>query len=875
MSNFIFFAFLLTLSCLALDFAFFRYRRKKFDAGQPLNETIQRGLEQAMAGIRARWERLPKLFPAFELPAAAPDVPPLPPADSAPTGEPASQAASAPVAEPAPQAEPARPAEACQEQPPVSVTSVPAGTEKTVHIQFSADIPEGTVVNITLEVQAGQGKSTLRRVPVGQNTILPQPTKQNAILPHSIRQWLTARAVQFGVLSPERLLLIGSILMYALVVSIGIGRFPIYFFTDEAIHMNLAADFLRDGFQNYYNEFLPTFFSVEGWVNGTSVYVQVLPYLLFGKSVVATRLVSAFITLLGATALGLMLKQAFKVKYYWAAIFLLLTTPAWFLHARTAFEYAEVGSFYAIFLYFYSRYRAGDLPYLYAAVVAGALTFYTHGLGQILMSVTGLGLFIVDFRYHLHPDRRKTVLYGFGLALILLLPFARYYLAHPMEAAAQVKRRGSYWTDGNLTFIQKLGEFFYQYIFYGLNPRYWYFPNGIDLNRHIMRGYNNGLLFTLPFAIWGFILSIKRMIRQPVYRAALIAFLAAPIPASVVAVGMPRMLWMSVPLAIFTTLGLVSILQWLEARWASLSRWMAWGLFAVLTSLSLFMLRDALVSGPLWFQDYGLYGMQYGAQQIFGDTVVPALEKDPTLNIVISPSWANGTEQFTAFFIPPKLQSRIRFGQPIDLINNSGEFSGNTLFVATSDEYNKLVNDPKFKDISVQSIIPYPNEQPGFYVLTLLPSDNIQEVLAAQHEVNRAPVEDVTQINGQDVTILHSPFGSGQLSNIFDDDPDTLARVLEANPFVFDLYPPTPLNTNSVTIQTGSLPDFTVTILLYAPGATDPVTYSQTFRGLPSDPLVTLDFEEGPAQSERIYIEIKDNLSEETSQIHVRTIQFK
>src|SRR4051812_7461774 len=132
----------------------------------------------------------------------------------------------------------------------------------------------------------------------------------------------------------------GAIICYAIIISFAIDKWPIYFFTDEAIHMNMIADFMRNGFQNYSGEFLPTFFIKEGWVNGTSVYLQLLPYLIFGKSLIATRLVSAFITLIGAIAIGLLLKKVFKTKYYWAGLFLLLTTPAWFLHARTAFEYA-------------------------------------------------------------------------------------------------------------------------------------------------------------------------------------------------------------------------------------------------------------------------------------------------------------------------------------------------------------------------------------------------------------------------------------------------------------------------------------------------------------------------------------------------------
>jgi hypothetical protein len=39
----------------------------------------------------------------------------------------------------------------------------------------------------------------------------------------------------------------------------------------------------------------------------------------------------------------------------------------------------------------------------------------------------------------------------------------------------------------------------------------------------------------------------------------------------------------------------------------------------VLAGYNVFMLRDALVNGPTWFKDYGLGGMQYGADQIFGE----------------------------------------------------------------------------------------------------------------------------------------------------------------------------------------------------------------------------------------------------------------
>jgi hypothetical protein len=618
---------------------------------------------------------------------------------------------------------------------------------------------------------------------------------------------------------------------------------------------------------------LPTYFTIEGWVNSTSVYVQVLPFMIFGKSVVATRLVSAFITLLGALAASLLLRDVFKLKYYWAGIFLIVTTPAWFLHARTAFEYVEVGSFYSIFLYFYSRYRAGQLRSLYWAIIAGALTFYTHGLGQILMGVSGLALFIVDFRYHIHPERRKTVLNGLLLGAILLLPFIRYYIAHPGESVAQVKRRGSYWVNDNLSFVQKLGQFFSQYA-YGLTPNYWYFSNSVDLNRHIMFNYGNGLLATLPLVIVGLVQTLKN-IGKAHYRIVLIALLVSPIPASVVAIGMPRMVWMTLPLALLGAIGLAAILGWFEARWRIPTNWIASGLFILLAGFSFFMLRDALVNGPTWFQDYSLYGMQYGAKQVFQDVVRAGLEKDPSRRYIVSPSWANGTEQFVAFFIPPALQPRVSMGQPIDFINALKSNKEDLHFVATADEYNRLVESSQFKDIKVEQTLNFPNNKPGFYVITLKVADNIEQIIAAEQESERKPIEESMNLNGQNVRIIHSPLGSGRLDDIFDDNPDSLARVLLANPFTFDLYPTQAIDTHSVTIQTGSLPNFTVTISLYAPGSDEPTIYTQTYKDLPPDPLVNINFDKGPAKSGRIYIEIKDNNSGNSSQIHVRTILFK
>lgn len=72
------------------------------------------------------------------------------------------------------------------------------------------------------------------------------------------------------------------------------------------------------------------------------------------------------------------------------------------------------------------------------------------------------------------------------------------------------------------------------------------------------------------------------------------------------------------------------------------------------------MLRTALVDGPFWFHDYGLYGIQYGAEQLFVDTIPGLLEKYPQANIQVTSTWANGADEFIRYFLTPAQQARVR-----------------------------------------------------------------------------------------------------------------------------------------------------------------------------------------------------------------------
>lgn len=200
----------------------------------------------------------------------------------------------------------------------------------------------------------------------------------------------------------ETSLFVAALLIYLAVRLIGLTSFPIYFFTDEAVQAVMAEDFVQNGLKNYNAELLPTYFNKDPTYNlsSVSVYAQVIPYLLFGKSVYVTRAVSVLISVLGALAVGLILRDIFKLRYWWCGVLLLSIAPAWFLHSRTAFETVEMTAFYAGFLYFYLRYRYISPRALYGALVLGALVFYTYSPGQLIIVLTGVFLFFSDLRYH-------------------------------------------------------------------------------------------------------------------------------------------------------------------------------------------------------------------------------------------------------------------------------------------------------------------------------------------------------------------------------------------------------------------------------------------------------------------------------------------
>lgn len=706
----------------------------------------------------------------------------------------------------------------------------------TLHLDTPLALAEQTQVRVTVEPQAG-GLACLRT---------------------ALQRWLHATGRLVGALVhaiplPTALFILG-LALYLLTRLNGLEDWPIYFFTDEAVQTVMAEDFIHNGLRNPAGEFLPTYFSKDATYNlsSLSVYLQVIPYLLFGKSVFVTRAVSVLAATFGAVMVGLALRDIFKLRTWWSGVLLLSIIPAWFLHSRTAFETVEMTAFYAAFLYFYLRYRAINPRALYAALVFGALVFYTYSPGQLIIVVSGIFLLLSDLRYHW--QQRRVALRGLLLLAVLVLPFLRYYLAHPLAPLQHLTTRAPYWLE-NIPLVEKLAHYFGQYLA-ALDPRYWFLPNQHDLDRHLMLGYGHISLWMLPLLVIGLGVSLFKL-RLPAHRAVLLALLAAPSGSALVEVGVTRLLVLVVPVTILVALGLDQALEWAMslAAWLikrlrqghspsekSLARSyavLALALALVLGGINLAMLRDARLNGPLWYQDYTLGGMQYGARQLF-TAVIDYYQENPTTELMVSPSWTNGADAVVEFFLPP--------GAPVTLGSVEGHIfqrlplDDDMVFVVIPNELDKLINSGKFEDVRIEQTIDYPNGEPGFYFIRMRYVADIDRILEVEREARRALLESQVEVAGQQAVVRYPVLDMGGIELVFDGDANTLARTLEANPFVIELTFPTPRPVSGASLRLGSA-YVQVTVSLTTSSAEEPIVFETTFHGSVAEPELNMDFD--------------------------------
>jgi predicted DNA-binding antitoxin AbrB/MazE fold protein len=696
-------------------------------------------------------------------------------------------------------------------------------------------------------------------LPIGQAVAVPSRLSTRLRLAEGLRNTWAAHRV-------EIVLFMVGLLVYGFTRFWEIARFPIYFFCDEAIHTVLAHELFSRGFRDAAGHLLPPYFlNAEKWNLGLSVYLHVLS-LPFGRSEEATRGISAFISMLAPVAVALMLKLIFRQRFWWLGALVLALLPAWFLHSRTAFETVMMVSFYAWFLCFYLLYRYRSPWYLFGAVLLGAMTFYSYANGQGVMLISGMLLLLSDWRYH--ARKWRVVLPAMAVVGLLTVPFFRFRAIQPDALEGQFQALHSYWLEP-ISLAEKLRMFGDRYL-KGLGPAYWFFPNDVDLTRHRMKGMGNLPTIFLPFFVVGLVVALRGW-RSSAHRAVLVACLAAPFSSALVDISITRVLAFVIPATILITFGIEQLVR-LGGRLAPY-RLVAPILTLVFSLMSLVMLRTALADGPTWYTDYGLGGMQYGAPQLF-DAIPEILEESPDTQVLLSPTWANNTNIYAPFYLPPELQPRLSFWNVDAFLFHKRPLDQTMLFVMPADEYARAQQSGKFVMQTPERVLAYPDGTPGFYFVRMAYVPHIDDLLAADRLARSQLVSDQVLLAGQVVEVRHSVFDGGQPSDLFDGNPETLVRGMEANPLVIAIDFPEPRVVNTLGMDFGTMSLFEVKVV-YSTVAGNTEEFTQRYEGLPSDPHVEIPLPEGPHTLTTLRVEVRDMYAEEPAHVHVRGINVR
>ncbi len=651
---------------------------------------------------------------------------------------------------------------------------------------------------------------------------------------------------------------------YLLTRFLALNKFPIYFFSDEAIQTMSAFDLINRGFRDVQGSLFPVYFENGQQFNlSLSVWLQVLIAWL-PHSVWLTRGLPALISLVFPLSVSLWARDFFKSKHWWLVPLLISALPAWFLHSRTAFETALASSLYAGFLYYYLLYRQGEIRKLYLAVILGALTFYSYSPIRMVMGVSALFFLLGDIKYHL--KNWKFVVPAFGLALWCSIPLLRFLTIHPTETLRHLQVLNTYWIK-DIPFIEKLAMFGREY-FAGLNPLYWFFSNTQDLPRHLMNGFGHIVWVILPFTLLGLGISLFRF-KQPAYRIILFSLLAAPTGAALVKLGITRALVTIIPLTLLAAIGFNWLMELARKKWKQI-RLAANGLvFGLLAAFNIFLCVQALTVGALWHQDYGLGGMQYGAKQLTS-AINTYLIEHPGAHLLVSPSWANGTDTIMRFFYKDSLP--FQMGSIEGYINERKDIE-NTLFVMIPEEFRQVEENPKFKNIKVEETLPYPNGQTGFYFVHLEYVDNINQILAEEKAARKILQQEELVIQGVLTTVEYSYLDMGEIGHIFDGDKRTVIRTLEANPMQINMEWKAPHSVKSILVLIGGT---TTTLTVRAYNQKGKLIFEQTkeWKEDPNPRTVMVDFPEVLTIS-RLEMDVLNTYDSEPSHVHLWEITLQ
>lgn len=328
-------------------------------------------------------------------------------------------------------------------------------------------------------------------------------------------------------LSRAEILLLTASLLVVVSYFYDVPRNPVGFFVDEA-SIAYNAHSIAQHATDEYGYTLPLYFRAFGeYKSPVYIYILAAVFRLTGPSVLAARLLSAFMGLAAAILLGLLGTRVSGKRVIGLLLFLFAALTPWLFEiSRLVFEVAFLPVLLAGFLLILQH--AAKCERWSWRIITGlgvllGLMVYTYSVGRVLAPLFALGLVLFSGR-----KRWPSVLLTWVVFGMMLMPLAVFAVRHPGALSERFKFVTYVKPDDTrsqiaIRFVQNYAGNF--------SPRSWLLK-GDPEPRHHLPGMGSLLVGMVAFSLLGLIVVLSRYRQDPWWRYVIFGLLVSPLPAS-------------------------------------------------------------------------------------------------------------------------------------------------------------------------------------------------------------------------------------------------------------------------------------------------------------------------------------------------------
>ncbi|MEA2625038.1 MAG: hypothetical protein QOD06_1083, partial [Candidatus Binatota bacterium] len=501
---------------------------------------------------------------------------------------------------------------------------------------------------------------------------------------------------------------------------------------------------------------------------------------LAGLTEKSVRLGTACVSLVGVGAVYGLARRVYGVRPAWATFAVFATTPLWYLHSRTGFEYVVATSFFLAFALCYLLALREHGAWAIPAAISAAAAFYSYTPARGWVAVGLTLLAIINLPEHLR--RWRVSLGAVALLALLLAPALYVQWNRPDVAMKRLEALGfrEFRQKPVADQVRQIASNYAQ----GLDPRFWYTWSGTQnsgpMERHVVAGLPQLPPWTAPFAAIGLGAVLLRLGRVE-HRTLLALVIASLSSASLVGFNNARAMPVGVLLLVLSLIGLGRVWS-LVARRAAVERVAALGLAAALAVNAVLFQTYVFDSARYAYADYGFYGVQMGAPEVFRWI---ARHHQEYRRIRVSHGAFNAAYIFIPFYLRGEAARKTTVDDFGTFCRADARLPADVLYVASVGTFDELRSRACPVRERVVATIPDLRGQPLFRMSRLERAPDFADWLLREQRVRETPVRETVRHRGGPIEIEHSALDIGEAQAIFDGDLATLARSAGVNPARF------------------------------------------------------------------------------------------